>query len=319
MNTSFDIEGAALHSCTLRDCHLVIPDGVTEIADGFAAHSKNMYYLTSLVIPQSVVRVGDGAFCKCHNLRKVTVLGAAEIGSGAFSECRTLKTVWLADGVSSLGDGCFDYCENLAELFIPQSVKKIDFAIARQYNQSRTQPRIVCETNETPAGWAERWNFIGYDNPYGGRIDYEKAGYHKVTYGRRRPWYPSLENALQPCNKPLECEACETGFSWSFLEITVCHSWENAREGGSSTLKDIFSRSGSTAEKEYPVICNNFLPYENSDWSIDSITIAAEKITCDSVTLVCRDKRFVVHKGENIILMDNPVFGSKYVISADIR
>ena len=54
------------------------------------------YFLTSVVIPDSVTTVGDGAF----------------------SECSGLTSVVIPDSVTTIGDGLFSSCDSLTEIVV---------------------------------------------------------------------------------------------------------------------------------------------------------------------------------------------------------
>lgn len=99
---------------------LEIPEGVTEIADHCFC---DLMSLEELVIPSSVVRIGNGAFENCVNLKKVTFhkCDHRSGGSRVFKGCTQLKEVhadsldtvlnYVHDNYSSP----FQYC---AKLFI---------------------------------------------------------------------------------------------------------------------------------------------------------------------------------------------------------
>ena len=72
--------------------HLVIPEGTTEIAEGAY---KNKGYET-VVIPDSVTRIGKNAFNGCTRLKEITIPDSVtSIGDFAFGGCTALKTAVL--------------------------------------------------------------------------------------------------------------------------------------------------------------------------------------------------------------------------------
>ena len=80
----------------------------------------------SLAIPNTVTKIGDGAFAHCTNLTGITIPDSVtEIGDGAFSNCSALSAVTIGNNVTKIGDGAFAHCTNLTGITIPDSVTEI--------------------------------------------------------------------------------------------------------------------------------------------------------------------------------------------------
>jgi len=106
------------------DSNVVIPDRidglpVTEIADSaFSGWSG----LQSMVIPNSVTKIGRSVF-SCRNMKRVVLSeNLTEIGVGAFSNCISLAEVVIPDGVQMLSERMFEKCTSLKRIEIPESV-----------------------------------------------------------------------------------------------------------------------------------------------------------------------------------------------------
>ncbi len=130
-----------------------IKAGVTEIS-AYAFEEQN--YVTEIVIPYSVEKLGTGAFANCLALSKVTfehtpehpsALKGSEIGAQLFMGCANLKTVELPNGqgmtdisnkmfqgsgiteikipsnVLTIGEYAFDGCTNLVSLTFAEDSK----------------------------------------------------------------------------------------------------------------------------------------------------------------------------------------------------
>ncbi len=104
---------------------LILPnDGrATAIADNTFFEQR---LLTGVVIPDSVVSIGNQAFCLCSGLTSITVPdGITNIGISAFADCGNLTSITIPDSVTSIGDQAFQNCTSLTSITIPHSVTSI--------------------------------------------------------------------------------------------------------------------------------------------------------------------------------------------------
>lgn len=143
---------AVITGYTGEDAELTIPaelggHTVTEI--GTRAFSWTPVSITAVKIPDSVVRIGDGAFNGCYMLADIGAIDpAVEISDSAFSGCRELiddsgffilngtlfcwKGSWeetdtdvvIPDGVTRIGANAFSF-SRLKSVVIPDSVTSI--------------------------------------------------------------------------------------------------------------------------------------------------------------------------------------------------
>ena len=110
--------------------NVIIPEAVTYEGKTYKVTSigENAFYacsndLTSVVIPNSVISIGNSAFYECKGLTNVSVPNSVKsIGQGAFMMCRNLTTVSLGNSIESVGEDCFAYCDNLTSINIPPSL-----------------------------------------------------------------------------------------------------------------------------------------------------------------------------------------------------
>ena len=80
----------------------------------------------SLAIPNTVTKIGAGAFVDCSKLTSVTMPETVtEIGYGAFLNCSALSAVTISNNVTKIGDAAFAHCTNLTGITIPDNVTKI--------------------------------------------------------------------------------------------------------------------------------------------------------------------------------------------------
>lgn len=108
---------------------IVIPETynnkpVTEISEkGF----WDCDYLTSIVIPNSVIKIGANAFFSCKALRSISLGNSViSIGAYAFQGCESLTTITIPKTVTYIAPNLFSGCARLAIISIPESVTSID-------------------------------------------------------------------------------------------------------------------------------------------------------------------------------------------------
>lgn len=85
--------------------------------------------ILSVIIPASMIEVGNGAFRDCLNLKSVTFAPNSAlkgIGKDAFNNCKNLENINLPSCVQYLGDRAFENCEGLKAIQIPTSLKRIE-------------------------------------------------------------------------------------------------------------------------------------------------------------------------------------------------
>ena len=82
--------------------------------------------LTSVVIPNTVVKIDDSAFTYCSILKTVVIPNSVkQIGGWAFMECSELTDITLPNSLETIGHDAFYRCVGLSSLVIPNSVTEI--------------------------------------------------------------------------------------------------------------------------------------------------------------------------------------------------
>ena len=82
--------------------------------------------LTSVIIPNSVTSIGNGAFSGCSGLTSVSIPNSlTSLGTGIFSGCSSLASVTIPNSVTSIGAYAFRECSSLTSVTIPNSVTQI--------------------------------------------------------------------------------------------------------------------------------------------------------------------------------------------------
>ena len=102
---------------------LVIPDSVTKIGAGAFA---NLDGLKTIIIPGTVKEIGENAFAYNKTLETVIMQEGVEvISNSAFSQCWKLKNVQMPDSLTSIGECAFYVCSSLTSVEIPSKITTI--------------------------------------------------------------------------------------------------------------------------------------------------------------------------------------------------
>jgi len=134
-NMATNVEGCIVF-CTAVDKFQVSPVNECLIEADGSIYSKDLRTLflcprtkESVVIPDSVRRLGVSAFNHCVRLGSVVLPeNLREIGVSAFLGCRNLRVVRVECGLEKIGDSCFRGCVNMSAITFPPTLKKIGSA-----------------------------------------------------------------------------------------------------------------------------------------------------------------------------------------------
>ena len=132
-NTEYRVEDNCLidnanNVLTLGCKNGFIPNTVTEIGE-HAFYGRNV---SSVIIPNNITGISDGAFSNCYSLASVVIPDSVtDIGDFAFNECKSLISVKMGDGVTKIGNWAFADCRKLTSITIPDSVIHVGIAAFR--------------------------------------------------------------------------------------------------------------------------------------------------------------------------------------------
>lgn len=107
----------------------IIPDTVENDGDKYPVFGidqnafKNCTSLTSVTIPNNVIRISESAFEGCSGLESVTIPNpSAKIRESAFSNCTSLESVTLPSSITEISSAAFGGCTSLTTIDIPNTV-----------------------------------------------------------------------------------------------------------------------------------------------------------------------------------------------------
>lgn len=104
-----NVRGGSLHS-------VVIPNSVTYIGEGAFGWQ---YYLESINIPEGISSIEKNAFCGLGISALVLPSSLTYIGENAFQSCRNLQNVIIPQNVYNIDKSAFYNCENLVSIQFP--------------------------------------------------------------------------------------------------------------------------------------------------------------------------------------------------------
>lgn len=102
-----------------------IPNIVTHIGDSAFERARAV----SVIIPNSVKSIGNGAFYYCSSLTSVSIPNSVKnIGISAFALCSKLTSINIPNSITAISYGLFSYCSSLTKLTIPNTITKISYS-----------------------------------------------------------------------------------------------------------------------------------------------------------------------------------------------
>ena len=104
---------------------IVLPEGLTSV-DKYAFYASA---LTSIVIPENVSSLGEGAFAECSNMTEAVVKSDVKsLPLAIFNRCSSLEKVELPETVECIGTNAF-WCDfALKEINFPSGLKELEYA-----------------------------------------------------------------------------------------------------------------------------------------------------------------------------------------------
>ncbi len=113
-------------SYCLQFCELctavTLPSTLERIDDSCFYETK----ITEITLPNSVTRIGKGAFSYCKYLTGITLSqNITSFPSDTFYNCTSLSSFTIPTSVTSIGSSCFAHCSGLTEITIPNSITEI--------------------------------------------------------------------------------------------------------------------------------------------------------------------------------------------------
>ena len=135
--------------------------------------------LESIVIPEGVSVLGEGAFNTCYSLKTITLPHSLrEIISGCFHDCYALESIVIPEEVEVIPNCLFLHCTNLSSIVLPKGITKIE---SYAFYNIADSAHIYCQAIVPPALDKEAFNKYNHTLhvPQGSKEKYEEAPYWK--------------------------------------------------------------------------------------------------------------------------------------------
>ena len=116
----FNNDKTTLIAYRSKETNYIIPDSVIRILDGAFSECRS---IKSITIPYSVKNIGDYTFMHCWSLENINIPDrVTSIGKHAFYGCYSLKKIHIPNSATSIGESAFWGCSALNGIIIPNSV-----------------------------------------------------------------------------------------------------------------------------------------------------------------------------------------------------
>lgn len=136
-----------------------IPETVTSIGMvSFGDPDRGSFQkLEEIIIPDSVVSIGYGAFWNCISLNTITIPDSVtSLEMYTFCGCTNLTNITIPSSITSVGHHVFDSCTSLSSIIIPNSVTSIRGNAF--YDWTSSQTINIKGYSIAPSGWDSDWN-----------------------------------------------------------------------------------------------------------------------------------------------------------------
>lgn len=102
---------------------IILPNTIQRIGKGAFGYTK----IGQLELPNSVKEIDNDGFAYCSSMTSATLPnGLATLKTGAFRECKSLASIEIPNSVTTMGKSTFYYCTKLTSVKLSNSLKELD-------------------------------------------------------------------------------------------------------------------------------------------------------------------------------------------------
>ena len=139
-------------------------NGTRVIADGAFSEASESG-ITEIILPDSVVSIGEDAFLGYETLEQIVLPDSLKIiGDGAFWGCESLKTITIPENIDYIGGRAFNYCNSLENISLPDKGFELTPGL---FN--------VTEYHDNQSNWTNNCLYIGNH-----LVDFKNSGGEEI-------------------------------------------------------------------------------------------------------------------------------------------
>ncbi len=114
---------------------VILAEGMSKVANSLC---RNFVGLEKIILPDSVIQIGDSAFYNASSLKSVSLSkNLTQIGNDAFKNCSSLEKISIPDTVNKLGNNMFEGCRLLSEVKLPGYISRVSAGAFRNCTNLR--------------------------------------------------------------------------------------------------------------------------------------------------------------------------------------
>ncbi len=122
--TKFIYDNAFIDCVNLPE--IALPNTIVQLGNNAFKNSG----ITSIILPESVINIGEAVFAECANLTTVTIEGNIEvIADSMFYNCTSLTGFTIPESVRRIGASAFYGCVKLYRITIPENTTSIGSSV----------------------------------------------------------------------------------------------------------------------------------------------------------------------------------------------
>ena len=141
-----------------------ILNGTRVIADGAFSEASESG-ITEIILPDSVVSIGEQAFLDYKTLEQIVLPDSLKIiGDDAFWGCESLKTITIPENIDYIGGRAFYYCNSLENISLPDKGFELTSGL---FN--------VTEYHDNQSNWTNNCLYIGNH-----LVDFKNSGGEEI-------------------------------------------------------------------------------------------------------------------------------------------